>query len=92
MLERRFLILKYMGRTPYLATCERCNLKFFTPTELSRKPVEADQNLRNRFEIHQCRPEDVGEVATLRHAHFQVCATVKIKRNEQSGRDLRLTR
>jgi len=85
MLERRFLILKYMGKTPYLATCERCNLKFFTPTELSRKPVDADQNLQNRFEIHKCRLDDVSEVAALRRAHFRVCATVKIKRHEQSG-------
>lgn len=68
MLERRFLILKYMGKTPFLATCERCHLKFFTPRELGRKPVEADQNLRNRFEIHKCLPEDVGVVATLRRA------------------------
>jgi len=86
MLERRFSIIKYMGKTPYLATCERCHLKFFTPTALSRKPVEAEQNLRNRFEIHKCRPDDVGEVATLQHAHFRVCATVKIKRPEQSGK------
>ena len=60
MLERRLLILKYMGKTPFLATCERCHLKFFTPTQLSRKPVEAEQNLRERFDIHKCRPEDVG--------------------------------
>jgi len=28
MLERRFLILKYMGKTPFLASCERRYLKF----------------------------------------------------------------
>jgi hypothetical protein len=42
MLERRLLILKYMGNTPFLATCERCQLKFFTPRELGGKPVEAE--------------------------------------------------
>src|SRR2546423_9969457 len=41
MLERRLLFLKYMGTTPFLATCERCHLKFFTPRELGGKPVEA---------------------------------------------------
>ena len=68
MLERRLLILKYIGKTPFLATCKRCHLKFFTPRELGRKLVEAEQNLRNRFEIHKCRPDDVGEVASLRYA------------------------
>ena len=54
-----------MGKTPFLATCERCHLKFFTPTQLSRKPVEAEQNLRERFDIHKCRPEDVGPSRVL---------------------------
>jgi len=68
MLERRLLILKYMGETPFLATCERCHLKFFTPRELGRKPVDAEQNLRNRFEMHMCRLKDVAEAATLPHS------------------------
>ena len=62
MIEKRMLILKYMGKTPFLASCERCHLKFFTPRELSRKPAEAEQNLKNRFEIHECRPDDVAAV------------------------------
>jgi len=62
MLDRRLLILKYVSKTPFLATCERCHLKFFTPRELGHKPSEAGQNLRNKFEIHKCRPDDIGEV------------------------------
>jgi len=57
MLERRLLILKYMGNTPFLATCERCQLKFFTPRELGGKPVEGEQTLRNKFEMHKCIPD-----------------------------------
>jgi len=60
-----------MSQTPFLATCERCHLKFFTPLGLSDKPIEAEQNLRNRFEIHKCRSNDVGEVATLQHAPYE---------------------
>ena len=86
MLERRLLVLQYMGNAPFLATCERCQLKFFTPRELGHKLVEAEQNMQERFDSHKCRPHDVGEVATLRHAHFRVCATVKIKRPEESGK------
>ena len=86
MLERRLLVLQFMGKAPFLATCERCHLKFFTPRELGHKLVEAEQNMQERFDSHKCRPHDVGEVATLRHAHFRVCATVKIKRPEESGK------
>jgi hypothetical protein len=54
-----------MGKTPFLATCERCHLKFFTPREPGRKLVEAEQNMQERFDSHKCRPDDVGEVASL---------------------------
>jgi len=47
--ERRFVILKYMRKTASMATCERCHLKFFTPLELIREPVEAENNLRDKF-------------------------------------------
>ena len=54
--ERRFLILKYMNRTPSLGTCERCHLKFFTPLDLIRDPLEAEHNLRGKFASHTCLP------------------------------------
>ena len=72
MLERRLLILKHMDKTPFLATCERCHFKFFTPRELGRKPIEAEQNLRNRFELHRCMPEEVGRVATLKQKQWEL--------------------
>jgi hypothetical protein len=40
--------------------CVRCHLKFFTPRELGRKLVEAEQNMQERFDSHKCRPDDVG--------------------------------
>jgi hypothetical protein len=55
--ERRLLILKFMGKAPFLGMCERCLLKFFTPQELVRRPAEAEQNLRETFERHTCKPE-----------------------------------
>jgi len=56
MTERRFVILKYMLKTPRLATCERCHIKFFTPLELMGKPLEAEDHLRGKFADHTCRP------------------------------------
>jgi len=56
MAERRLVILKYMLRTPRLATCAGCHLKFFTPLELLSRPVEAEEHLRDKFAGHTCRP------------------------------------
>jgi len=54
MLERRLSVLKYLGKTPFFATCERCHIKFFTAREL--KLVEAEQNMQEKFDSHKCRP------------------------------------
>lgn len=54
--ERRLVILKYMRKTPSLASCGRCHLKFFTPLDLIREPLEAENNLRDKFVSHKCQP------------------------------------
>jgi hypothetical protein len=53
--ERRFLILKYMGRTPSMATCEQCHLRFFVPLELIKDPAQAELKLRQKFVNHKCK-------------------------------------
>jgi hypothetical protein len=57
MAERRLTILAYIDKTPSFAMCDKCHLKFFTPKELKKKPAEADANLRQKFEMHECRYE-----------------------------------
>jgi hypothetical protein len=57
MAERRLTILKRLGKTPVLGMCERCRVKFFTPRELTFLPAEAEDNLWQRFNSHQCKPE-----------------------------------
>lgn len=54
-MEPRFVILKYMFKTPWMATCERCLIKFFTPQELLGKPEEAERVLREKFDLHTCK-------------------------------------
>jgi hypothetical protein len=53
----RFIILKYMGKSPSMATCERCHVKFFTPLHLIKNPLKAKGNLHDQFSQHTCRPE-----------------------------------
>jgi len=56
MAERLFVILRYVHKTPILASCEFCHIKFFTPLELTGKPREAEEHLRDKFASHTCKP------------------------------------
>ncbi len=52
--DRRFVILRYEGKVPALASCGRCERKFFTPTTLARDVVGAEEYLGRKFEVHEC--------------------------------------
>lgn len=56
MIERHLFVLKYMYKTPILATCERCHFRFFTSLEMFDQPVEALENLWRKFNSHICKP------------------------------------
>jgi hypothetical protein len=53
MAERRLVILQHSGKTPVLAMCDSCRLKFFTPRELTHRPAEAEENLQEKFKSPQ---------------------------------------
>jgi hypothetical protein len=53
--ELSFVILKREHRTPSLAMCQRCKIKFFTPRELNDDPIKAEEYLRGRFSTHECK-------------------------------------
>lgn len=55
MAERRLVLLQLSGKTPVLAMCESCRLKFFTPRELTHQPAEAEGTLQQKFNSHQCK-------------------------------------
>jgi hypothetical protein len=69
MTERRLKILSYEGKTPTFAMCENCHLKFFTPKERNRYPDLAEENLRRKFEMHDCKP---GSMEPLRRRTISV--------------------
>ena len=52
--EPGFVILKFRSRTPMLAACERCELKFLTPTEIE-DPNTATTYLRAKYHEHRCK-------------------------------------
>ena len=65
MAVRRFLILKYMQKTPSMATCEACHLKFFVPMELVNDPEGAEEHLRQKYGDHKCRPMLFSQIPQL---------------------------
>jgi len=62
MVERKFIILKYVGKTPSLASCVGCHLKFLVPMELVNDPVGAEEHLRQKYADHKCRPIEFSQI------------------------------
>ena len=52
--ERRFVILRHDGRVPAMASCARCDRKFFTPATFARDAIGAEEYLGQKFDVHQC--------------------------------------
>jgi hypothetical protein len=52
--ERSFVIVRYEGEVPVMASCRKCERKFFTPTTLARDPVGAEEYLWQKFDVHKC--------------------------------------
>jgi hypothetical protein len=47
------LILRYEGRVPVVASCTKCERKFFLPTTFTRDAIEAEAYLGQRFATHR---------------------------------------
>jgi len=52
---RRFVIVRYEDKIPVLASCAKCEHKFFTPSStFARDPIGAEQYLVAKFDLHRC--------------------------------------
>jgi len=54
MAERNFIVLRYEGKVPAMAGCEKCLRKFFTPAICSCDVVGAQEYLFSKFDHHNC--------------------------------------
>jgi hypothetical protein len=54
MADRNFIVLKYQGKVPAMAGCEKCQRNFFTPATYSRDAAGAHEYLLSRFDQHKC--------------------------------------
>ena len=58
MAERNFIVLRYQGKAaPAMASCTKCERKFFTPNTYSRDPLGAEEYLLGKFDRHECAEE-----------------------------------
>jgi hypothetical protein len=55
--ERRFVIVRYESKVPAMASCAKCERKFFTPTTLARDAIGAEEYLVRKFDVHDCPAE-----------------------------------
>jgi hypothetical protein len=56
MAERSFVIvLRYGDQVPSMASCAKCQYKFFTPSAFRRDRVGAELHLLDKFDLHECR-------------------------------------
>ena len=53
--EHSFVILKYVNKVPTLASCAKCQRKFFTPNSYRNDRAGAEQYLLRKFDQHQCQ-------------------------------------
>jgi len=66
MAERAsFIVLRYVNKTPSLASCAKCQRKFFTPNTYYNDPAGAEQYLRDKFDLHDCSeaPKNIRKAA-----------------------------
>ena len=57
MAERNLQIVRFIGETPSVAYCDVCRLTFRTRQEFLLDPTRAQQQLREDFEKHECKPQ-----------------------------------
>ena len=48
------MILKRVNEVPVLASCMKCQLRFFTPNTYYNDHIEAAEYLREKFDEHTC--------------------------------------
>jgi hypothetical protein len=53
--DRRFVIARYEGKVPVMASCTKCTHRFFTPSSnFVREAIAAERYLASKFALHRC--------------------------------------
>jgi len=55
VLKRRLKVVQWLSATPSIGTCDYCNKIFKVPLSALTKTVDAQANLQEQFERHECK-------------------------------------
>jgi hypothetical protein len=55
VLKRRLKVVQWLSTTPSIGTCDYCNKIFKVPLSALTKTVDAQANLQEQFERHECK-------------------------------------
>lgn len=56
--KRNLRVTKWLNMTPAVAVCTSCNQEFQAPMVALRRTSDAQANLQQQFDAHQCQPQD----------------------------------
>ena len=57
MAKRILRVVKWLGTTPAVGVCELCRQQFKAPMSALTKTRDAQANLQQQFDSHQCTPD-----------------------------------
>jgi len=63
MIQRRLRVIQWLSTTPALAVCTLCNREFKVPLGALRNTADAQANLQEQFDRHECEPPDCSRAA-----------------------------
>ncbi len=52
--DSRFVIVRYEGKVPAMASCAKCGRKFIAPATLAHDAIGAEEYLGQKFDLHVC--------------------------------------
>ena len=63
MPKRTLRVLKWLSSTPAVGVCTDCAREFKVPMSALTRTIDAQANLQQQFDRHQCSREDVNPQA-----------------------------
>lgn len=63
MIQRNLRVVKWLSTTPALGVCTLCNREFIVPMSALKRTADAQASLQERFDRHECEPEDSSQAA-----------------------------
>jgi hypothetical protein len=64
MIQRRLRVVKWLNTAPAIGVCTLWSREFKVPLSALRRTADAQTDLQEQFDRHNCDPEDASPTAT----------------------------